>query len=68
MTRVVLETARLTLRPPVEADLDAWAALDADAEATRFIGGLQTPRTIPPRHGNRDAHVGATRMQPVLGD
>jgi RimJ/RimL family protein N-acetyltransferase len=41
----VLETARLILRPPVEADFDAWAAFMADGQAARFIGGVQ-PRTI----------------------
>jgi len=35
----VLETARLILRPPVEADFADWAALMADPEATRFLGG-----------------------------
>jgi RimJ/RimL family protein N-acetyltransferase len=35
----VLETARLILRPPVEADFDAWAMFDADARATAFFGG-----------------------------
>jgi RimJ/RimL family protein N-acetyltransferase len=42
MTDVVVHSPRLTLRPPADADLDAWAALDSDPEATRFIGGLQT--------------------------
>ncbi|MDI1366482.1 MAG: GNAT family N-acetyltransferase, partial [bacterium] len=36
-----LETARLILRPPIESDLDGWAALDADAQVTAFIGGPQ---------------------------
>ncbi|MCY1647577.1 GNAT family N-acetyltransferase [Caulobacter sp. SL161] len=27
------------MRPPVQADLDAWAAFDADPVATRFFGG-----------------------------
>jgi RimJ/RimL family protein N-acetyltransferase len=35
----VLETERLILRPPVEADFDQWAAFDADARATKFFGG-----------------------------
>ena len=34
-----LETTRLVLCRPVEADLDGWAAFDADAEATKFFGG-----------------------------
>ena len=40
-----LETARLRLRPPALADFERWAELAADAEATRFIGGLQ-PRAV----------------------
>lgn len=36
-----LETARLVLRPPIEADFDGWAALMADEEGSRFIGGPQ---------------------------
>ena len=39
-----LETPRLILKVPVLADLDGWAALDSDPEATRFIGGVQTRR------------------------
>jgi RimJ/RimL family protein N-acetyltransferase len=34
-----LETDRLLLRPPIEADLEGWASLMADPEASRFIGG-----------------------------
>jgi RimJ/RimL family protein N-acetyltransferase len=37
-----LETRRLILRPPVEADLDGWASFDADERATRFFGGPKT--------------------------
>lgn len=40
----VLETARLILRPTATEDLDGWAELMGDAEAARFIGGLQ-PRS-----------------------
>jgi RimJ/RimL family protein N-acetyltransferase len=36
---VTLRTQRLLLRPPEQADFEAWAALDADEVATRFIGG-----------------------------
>jgi RimJ/RimL family protein N-acetyltransferase len=36
-----LETERLILRPPIEADLDAWADFMADEEAMRHIGGVQ---------------------------
>ena len=37
-----LETERLILRPTAAEDLDGWAELMADAEAARFIGGVQT--------------------------
>ena len=37
----MLETARLILRPPIEADLPAWGKLLADAETMRFLGGPQ---------------------------
>ena len=40
-----LETARLILRPPVEEDLDGWAAFMGDEEATRYIGGVQKRAT-----------------------
>lgn len=36
-----IETARLRLRPFVEADLDAYAAMSADAEVMRYIGDGQ---------------------------
>ena len=43
MSGPVLETSRLLLRPPLESDLDGWAALMAD-EASHFIGGpLERP-------------------------
>jgi RimJ/RimL family protein N-acetyltransferase len=35
----VLSTERLVLRPPTEADFEAWAGFDADARATAFFGG-----------------------------
>jgi len=38
----ILETERLTLRGWREDDLDAYAAMMADPEVTRFIGGVQT--------------------------
>jgi RimJ/RimL family protein N-acetyltransferase len=41
----VLETSRLVLRPPAAEDLDGFAALAADEEAARFIGGVQ-PRSV----------------------
>jgi RimJ/RimL family protein N-acetyltransferase len=37
-----LETSRLILRPPQLEDLDVWAALMADEEVTRYIGGVKT--------------------------
>ena len=40
-----LETARLILRVPCAADLDAWAEMMADEEAARFIGGV-APRSV----------------------
>jgi RimJ/RimL family protein N-acetyltransferase len=39
----VLQTARLTLRPPVQEDFPFWSALMADPVASRFIGGPQLP-------------------------
>jgi RimJ/RimL family protein N-acetyltransferase len=38
-----LETERLLLRPPSATDRVAWTALLADANAARFIGGVQGP-------------------------
>ena len=35
----VLETERLLLRPPRQEDLGGWAALMADEESSKFIGG-----------------------------
>ena len=40
-----LETERLILRPPGEADLDRWAQMMADPVAARFIGGQQPRAT-----------------------
>ncbi|MDO9501511.1 GNAT family N-acetyltransferase [Falsiroseomonas sp.] len=40
----VLETARLRLRPHVAADFEALAALWADPEVTRHIGGRPSTR------------------------
>ncbi len=36
-----LTTDRLILRPPRQEDFEPWAALMADEEAARFIGGVQ---------------------------
>jgi RimJ/RimL family protein N-acetyltransferase len=37
-----VSTARLTLRPFRESDLDAWAGIVADEETTEFIGGVKS--------------------------
>jgi RimJ/RimL family protein N-acetyltransferase len=37
-----LETERLLLRPPTGADFEPWAAVAADPEVGRFLGGAQT--------------------------
>lgn len=39
-----LETERLILRPPVQADFDLWAAFAADEVAAKYVGGAQ-PRS-----------------------
>jgi RimJ/RimL family protein N-acetyltransferase len=39
-----LETERLVLRPPLQEDLDGWAALMGDEQSARFIGGVM-PRS-----------------------
>jgi RimJ/RimL family protein N-acetyltransferase len=36
-----LETARLLLRPTAAEDFEPWAALMADEETARFVGGVQ---------------------------
>jgi RimJ/RimL family protein N-acetyltransferase len=41
----VLETDRLILRPPIQADLDGFAAFNADERVVRFLGGVQ-PRSV----------------------
>jgi RimJ/RimL family protein N-acetyltransferase len=37
-----VETERLTLRAFEESDLDAWAAIGADEETARYVGGLRS--------------------------
>lgn len=37
-----LETARLVLRPPTHADFDGFAAMGAEADTMRFLGGATT--------------------------
>jgi RimJ/RimL family protein N-acetyltransferase len=44
-----LETARLILRLPEAADFESWAALAADEEVMRHLGGVQ-PRYTAWRH------------------
>ena len=39
----VLETERLLFRPHILADLDAWCAMEMDADVRRYVGG--SPRT-----------------------
>ena len=43
MTEIRIETERLILRPPTMEDFPRWAELQADPDATRFIGGPKTP-------------------------
>lgn len=43
MTGAVIQTERLTLRPTAMEDFPRWAELMADPEASRFIGGPQSP-------------------------
>ena len=41
-----LETERLILRPPAAEDMDPWCAFMGDPQATRFLGGVQTPPVV----------------------
>lgn len=41
-SQIVLHTARLLLRPPIESDLDAWAKCMADERAMMYVGGVQS--------------------------
>lgn len=43
MKQTILETPRLTLRPPEMSDFEPMCALMADEVVTRHIGGVQTP-------------------------
>lgn len=38
---IVIETDRLILRPPQRKDIEPWAAMMADEEVARYIGGVQ---------------------------
>lgn len=42
----VLETSRLILRPPQAEDFAGFCALAEDEEASRFIGGVQSPPAV----------------------
>jgi RimJ/RimL family protein N-acetyltransferase len=48
MTKVVLESERLRLRPPIPEDADAAAELLGDPEVMRFLGGQAVPREDVP--------------------
>lgn len=39
---ISLKTPRLILRTPQSSDLDPWAGLDSDPQASLYIGGVQT--------------------------
>jgi RimJ/RimL family protein N-acetyltransferase len=58
----VLETARLRLRPFVEADLDPWATVMAGDEITRYLGGTPFSREETWRR-----ILSSTGSWPVLG-
>lgn len=50
MNSTVLETGRLLLRPWSESDLDAYAAICAEPEVMRFLGGRPFSRMEAWRH------------------
>lgn len=56
-----LETARLILRPPIQADFDGFAGMAAEADTMRFIGGLA------PRDGAWRAMASLTGSWSLLG-
>lgn len=41
-----LETDRLILRPPIDADLDGFCAFHADDTAMTYLGGLSSPPVV----------------------
>lgn len=45
LPNIRIETERLILRPPQEADFDGWATLMGDDQTAHFIGGAQ-PRSV----------------------
>jgi RimJ/RimL family protein N-acetyltransferase len=42
MTGPTIETARLVLRPPIQADFDGFAGMAQEEETMRFIGGVSS--------------------------
>ena len=46
---MLIETDRLLMRPLTEADLPALVRLRADAEVTRYLGGVVTPDVVAQR-------------------
>jgi RimJ/RimL family protein N-acetyltransferase len=46
VSELKIETPRLLLRPTQLEDFEPWADLMADAEAARFIGGLQSRSVV----------------------
>lgn len=45
LSEPILHTSRLILRPPTMSDFSRWAEMMADAEAARFLGGVQPAET-----------------------
>ena len=43
---IVIETDRLILRPPLREDFEPWAAMMADEEVARYIGGMQSRSNV----------------------
>lgn len=41
LSEPILQTSRLILRPPTMSDFPQWVEMMADAEAARFLGGVQ---------------------------
>lgn len=41
-----IETERLILRPPVAEDFDGFCAFHADADAMKFLGGVNSPPIV----------------------
>ena len=43
---IIIETERLVLRPPQREDFEPWAAMMADEEVARYIGGMQSRSSV----------------------